>query len=98
MKMLEMQYSWELLKEMEVIIGSDKKHSTERKMNPDKGGDVYLASTSTQSNQDVWLIDSRSSYNMTRNTTWFYEYEQYEGGDMFLGDDSTTKIVKRGRV
>jgi hypothetical protein len=29
---------------------------------------------------------------------WFCEYEQYEGGDVFLGDDSTTKIVGRGRI
>jgi hypothetical protein len=34
-------------KAMEVSTGSDEKQSTERKMTPDKGGDVYLASTST---------------------------------------------------
>jgi predicted Na+-dependent transporter len=31
----------------------------------DKGGDVYLASTSTQSDHDVWLIDSGASFHMT---------------------------------
>jgi hypothetical protein len=72
--------------------------STERKTTPDKGGDVYLASTSTQSDQDVWLIDSGASYHMTPHREWFCEYERYEGGDVFLGDDSTTKIVGRGRV
>jgi hypothetical protein len=62
-------------------------------MTPDKGVDVYLVSTSTQSNQDVWLIDSGASYHMTPHNKWFFEYERYDGGDVFLGDDSTTKIV-----
>jgi hypothetical protein len=63
-------------------------------MTPDKGGDVYLALTSTQSDQDVWLIDSGVSYHMTPHREWFYEYEHYDGGDVFLGDDLTTKIVR----
>jgi hypothetical protein len=62
-------------------------------MTPDKGGDVYLASTNTQLDQDVWLIDSGESYHMTPHREWFCEYEKYEGGDVFLGDNSTTKIV-----
>jgi hypothetical protein len=45
-------------KEMEVSIGSNENRSTERKTTPDKGGDVYLASTNTHSDQDVWLINS----------------------------------------
>jgi hypothetical protein len=67
-------------------------------MTSKKGGDVYLASTSTKSNQDVWLINSGASYNMTPHKEWFCEYEQYDGGDVFSGDNSTTKIVKQGRV
>jgi hypothetical protein len=59
---------------------------------------VYLASTSTQSDQDIWLIDSGASYHMTPHREWFYEYELYEGGDVFLGDESTTKIFGLGRV
>jgi hypothetical protein len=83
---------------VEVSAGSDEKRSTERKMTPDKGGDVYLSSNSTRSDQDVWLIDSGASYHMTPHREWFCKYEQYEGGDVFLGDDSITKIVGRGRV
>jgi hypothetical protein len=64
-----------------------------RKTSPDKGGDVYLASTSTQSDHDVWLIESGAYFHMTPHREWFCEYERYEGGDVFLGDDSTTKIV-----
>jgi hypothetical protein len=87
-----------MLKETKVSVGSDEKQSTERKMTSDKGGDVYLVSTSTQSDQDVWLIDSGASYHMTPHKEWFCEYEQYDGGDVFLGDDSTTRIVGWGRV
>jgi hypothetical protein len=83
---------------MEVSTRSDKKQPTERKTTLNKGDDVYLASTSTQLNQDVWLIDSGESYHMTPHREWFCEYEQYEKGEVFLGEDSTTKIVGQGRV
>jgi hypothetical protein len=59
---------------------------------------VYLASTSTQSDQDVWLIDLGASYHMTPHKEWLCEYEQYGGSDLFLGEDSTTKIFGWGRV
>jgi hypothetical protein len=35
---------------------------------------------------------------MTPQKEWFCEYEKYDGGDVFLGDDSTTKIMGHGRV
>jgi hypothetical protein len=35
---------------------------------------------------------------MTPHKEWLCEYEQYDGDDVFLGDESTTIIVGRGRV
>jgi hypothetical protein len=35
---------------------------------------------------------------MTPHREWFSEYEKYDGGDVFLGDESTAKIMGRGRV
>jgi hypothetical protein len=35
---------------------------------------------------------------MNPHREWFFEYEKYDGGDVFLGDDSTTKILGCGRV
>ena len=35
---------------------------------------------------------------MTPHMEWFSEYENYDGGDVFLGDDLTTKILGLGRV
>jgi hypothetical protein len=77
------------LKAIEVNVRSEEKQSTERKMTSDKGGDVYPTSTSTQSDQDVWLIESRASYHITPHKEWLCEYERYDGDDVFLGDDST---------
>jgi hypothetical protein len=54
---------------------------------------VYLASTSTQLEHDFWLVKSGAYFHMTPHRDWFCEYDRYEGGDVFLGDDSTTKIV-----
>jgi hypothetical protein len=61
-----------------------------RESSSEEGGDVYLAS-STHANHDVWLINSGDSFHMTPHREWFCEYERYNGGDIFLGDDSTTK-------
>jgi hypothetical protein len=68
------------------------------KTSMEEGGDVYLASTSTHVDHDVWLIDLGASFHMTPHKEWFCEYEKYNGGDVFLGDDLTTKIIGCGRV
>jgi hypothetical protein len=78
--------------------GSDSTSSTEAKTSTEEGGDVYLASTSTHADHDVWLIESGASYHMTPHREWFSEYEKYNGGDVFLGDDSIEKILGCGRV
>jgi hypothetical protein len=85
-------------KKVEKPKGYDSTSSTEAKTSTEEGGDVYLASTSTHADRDVWLIDSGASYHMTPHREWLSEYEKYDGGDVFLGDDSTTKILGRGRV
>jgi hypothetical protein len=78
--------------------GSNNTSSTEAKTSTEEGGDVYLESTSTHADCSVWLIDSGASYHMTPHMEWFCEYEKYDGGDVFLGDDLTAKIMGRGRV
>jgi hypothetical protein len=34
---------------------------------------------------------------MTPHREWFCEYERYDGGNVFLGDDSTTRIIGKGK-
>ena len=64
----------------------------------DEKGDVYLASMSTQMEQESWLIDLRASFHMTPHRHWFYEYEKLKGGDVLLGDDSLKRIIEQGKV
>jgi hypothetical protein len=85
-------------KKVEKLKGSDSTSSTEKKTSTEEGGDFYLASTSTHADHDVWLINSGASYHMNPQREWFSKYEKYDGGDVFLGDDSTTKLLGRGRV
>jgi hypothetical protein len=35
---------------------------------------------------------------MTPHKEWLSEYEKYDGGDVFLGDDYRANILQRGRV
>jgi hypothetical protein len=34
---------------------------------------------------------------MTPHSEWFYEYERYDGGDVFQGDESISKIIGQGK-
>jgi hypothetical protein len=54
---------------------------------------VYLASSSTHADHEGWMVNLGASFHMTPCSEWFCEYDRYDGGVVFLGDDSTTKIV-----
>jgi hypothetical protein len=58
---------------------------------------VYLASSRTHVDHEAWLVDSGGSFHMTPCREWFYEYERYDGHNVFLGDDSKTRIIGRGK-
>jgi hypothetical protein len=73
--------------------GSEDAPSTEEKTSMEEGGDVYLASSSTHADHEAWMVDSGASFHMNPHREWFYEYERYDGGDVFLGDELTTKII-----
>ncbi|MGR6153181.1 hypothetical protein, partial [Klebsiella pneumoniae] len=59
---------------------------------------MYLASSSTHVDREAWLIDSGASFHFTPHIEWFCEYEKYDGGDVFLGDDRKARIVGRRKV
>ena len=59
---------------------------------------MYLASMGNPSEHDTWLIDSGASCHMTPHREWLCEYEKYNAGDMYLGDDSQASIIGCGRV
>ena len=54
-------------------------------------------SMGNNSKRDIWLIESSASCHMNPHMEWFFEYEKYNGRDVYLGDDSPTNIG-RGRV
>ena len=78
--------------------GLEDTPSTYVKSSSQEGGDVYLDSTITKLENDVWLIDSCNSFHMTPHREWYYEYHKYNGGDVFLGYELTSKIIGHGRV
>lgn len=67
--------------------------SIKSKPTKEEKGDVYLASTSTQTKLESWIIDSGASFHMTPYRYWFYQYEELRGGDVLLGDDLPKRIV-----
>eukprot|EP00253_Pinus_taeda_P035075 PITA_35075 len=74
--------------------GFDDAPSAEVKTTLDEGGDVYLSSSSsTHVYHEAWLIDSGASFHFNRHREWFCEYEKYDGGDVFLGDDRKARII-----
>eukprot|EP00253_Pinus_taeda_P026071 PITA_26071 len=78
--------------------GSDDAPSTEAKTTSDERWDVYLASSSTHVDHEPWLIDSGASFHFTPHREWFCEYEKYNGGDVFLGDNRKARIIGHGKV
>ena len=85
-------------KNVEKTKGYADTPSTEVNNSSEEGGDVYLASMGNSTERDIWLIDSGASCHITPHREWFYEYEKYSGGDVYLGDDSPTSIIGHGRV
>ena len=59
---------------------------------------MYLASSSTHVDREARLIDSGASFHFTPHREWFYEYDKYDGGDVFLGDDRKARIIGHGKV
>jgi hypothetical protein len=57
-----------------------------------------MASSSTHMGHDAWLVNSGASFHFTLHEEWFCGYEKYDGGDIFLGDELTMKIIGHRRV
>jgi hypothetical protein len=56
-----------------------------------------LSSSRTHAYHEAWLVESVTSFHMNPRREWLCEYDRYDGGNIFLGDDSTTKIIGRGK-
>jgi hypothetical protein len=78
--------------------GSEESPSIEENTSKEEGGDVYLGSSRTHADHEEWLVDSGASFHMTPHREWFCEYERYDGDNVFLGNDLTTRIIGWGKV
>jgi len=78
--------------------GSDDARSTKVKTTSNEGGDVYFPSSSTHVDHEAWLIDLGASFHFTPHREWFCEYEKFDGGDVFFGDDRKARIIGCGKV
>jgi hypothetical protein len=85
-------------KNVEKVKGSEGSPSTEENTSKEEGGDVNLASSRTHVYHEAWLIESSASFHRTPHKEWFCEYERYDGGNVFLVDDSKIKIIGQGRA
>eukprot|EP00253_Pinus_taeda_P005426 PITA_05426 len=78
---------------------SDDAPFAEGKTTADEGGDVYLDfPSSTHVDHEAWLIHSGASFHFTPHREWFLEYEKYDGGDIFLGDDRKARTIGYRKV
>eukprot|EP00253_Pinus_taeda_P036327 PITA_36327 len=86
-------------KALEKGKGFDDAPSTKAKTTSDEGGDVYLdSSSSTHVDHEAWLIESGASFHFNPHRVWLCQYEKYDGGDVFLGDDRKARIIGHRKV
>lgn len=52
----------------------------------------------TRAGDNAWLIDSGASFHITPIRNWFSKYEKFNGGKVYLGDNSFLDIVGHGNV
>ena len=52
----------------------------------------------TDAGENAWLIDSYASFHMIPNRNWFSKYENFNGGKVYLGDNSVLDIVGCGSI
>jgi hypothetical protein len=89
----EGHYNKQCRSKVEKKKGVEEAPSTEENTSKEEGGHVYLASSSTHVDHEAWLVELGASFHMTPHREWFCEYERYNGGNIFLNDDSTTRIM-----
>jgi hypothetical protein len=70
-----------------------------KKSSQEDGGDAFVAVLETRASQSAWLINLGASFHMTSHRHWFSVYKKYDGGMVYLGNDSPLiSIVGQGRV
>ncbi|KAJ4744606.1 Gag-Pol polyprotein [Rhynchospora pubera] len=78
----------------------EKKQDGEVSIVSDEIGDaVTLSVTSSEKeNMDVWVLDSGASFHICSDRSYFVNYKDVDGGNVYLGDSRPCKILGVGDV
>ena len=79
-------------------MGSNDGPSTKTNFFMEDGSNVYLESASIHVHSIMCSWSTWVLYFIRLLTKSGCEYEKYNGGDGFLGDNFETKIIRHGRV
>ena len=60
--------------------------------------DDIVLSVSSESFGDAWVLDSACNYHMTPRRDWFTTYRPINGGLVYMGNNTTCKVVGIGTV
>ncbi|GJR43097.1 kinase-like domain, phloem protein 2-like protein [Tanacetum coccineum] len=60
--------------------------------------DVVLLVVDYKGTPLVWIMDSACSFHLSPNRDWFVTYEEFDGGHVFMGNDSPSKAVGIGTI
>ncbi|GKA32116.1 retrovirus-related pol polyprotein from transposon TNT 1-94, partial [Tanacetum coccineum] len=60
--------------------------------------DAVLAVVDYKGTPIVWIMDYACFFNISPNQDWFVTYEEFNGGHVFMGNDSPCKVVGIGTI
>ncbi|GKD16972.1 retrovirus-related pol polyprotein from transposon TNT 1-94 [Tanacetum coccineum] len=63
----------------------------------DSDGDVYLA-IDTEKFRDELIVDSGCTFHMIPHRIWFTTYESFNGGNVYMGNDSICLVIGKGNI
>jgi len=57
-----------------------------------------IVSPSASSHPDEWILDSSCTYHMCPIRKWFFEFQELDGGVVYMGNDNSCKTVGIGSI
>ena len=57
-----------------------------------------ILTVSNEKSGEAWMLDSASSYHVTSKREWFSSYKSGDFGVVYLGDDTSYRVVGVGDV
>jgi hypothetical protein len=60
--------------------------------------DISLMVSPLTSHLDKWILDSGCTYHMSLIWEWFFDFEELDGGVVYMGNDNLCKTVRIGSI